>query len=131
MARQSKKETEVAEETGKQPEMAEEMPKGNNIPEPEQKPQADIVPGSEQNAENGPESPAETAVGQDPQKAEMPLSEKLESLSALASRHRVPSWQQAALLRFMNWQDDKVVTDQEFAEALELLQRRRIGGGRM
>lgn len=54
----------------------------------------------------------------------------LESLSVLADRHRVSSWQQAALLRFMDWTDDKLVSDAEYRAALEELKYRRIGGGR-
>ena len=53
----------------------------------------------------------------------------LESLSVLADRHRVSSWQQAALLRFMDWTDDKLVSA-EYRAALENLKHRRIGGGR-
>lgn len=52
------------------------------------------------------------------------------SLSVLADRHRVSSWQQAALLRFMDWTDDKLVSDAEYRAALENLKHRRIGGGR-
>ena len=55
---------------------------------------------------------------------------KLESLSALADRHRVAGWQQAALLRLMGWEDDKRVSDAEYRTALESLKSRRIGGGR-
>ena len=55
---------------------------------------------------------------------------ELESLSVLADRHRVPSWQQAALLRFMDWTDDKLVSDAAYRAALEELKYRRIGGGR-
>ena len=54
----------------------------------------------------------------------------LESLSVLADRHRVPSWQQAALLRFMDWTDDRLVSDATYRAALENLKHRRIGGGR-
>lgn len=54
----------------------------------------------------------------------------LESLSVLADRHRVPSWQQAALLRFMDWTDDRLVSDAEYRAALDNLKYRRIGGGR-
>lgn len=54
----------------------------------------------------------------------------LESLSVLADRHRVPSWQQAALLRFMDWTDDRLVSDAAYRAALEELKYRRIGGGR-
>lgn len=55
---------------------------------------------------------------------------KLESLSALADRHRIAGWQQAALLRLMGWEDDKRVSDAEYRAALETLKSRRIGGGR-
>lgn len=44
---------------------------------------------------------------------------------------RVPSWQQAALCRFMGWEDGKMVSDAEYREALNSLKRRRLGGGRM
>ena len=54
----------------------------------------------------------------------------LESLSALAARHRIAGWQQAALLRYMGWQDDRMVTDEDYRKALDGLKHRRIGGGR-
>lgn len=54
----------------------------------------------------------------------------LESLSVLADRHRVPGWQQAALARFMGWADGKMLTDDEYREALKKLASRHIGGGR-
>ena len=54
----------------------------------------------------------------------------LESLSELANRHRLTTWQQAALLRFMDWTDDKRVSEAEYAAALDGLKPRRIGGGR-
>lgn len=58
-------------------------------------------------------------------------SSGLENLSVLADRHRVPSWQQAALCRFMGWEDGKMVRDAEYREALNSLKNRRLGGGRM
>ena len=54
----------------------------------------------------------------------------LESLSVLADRHRVPGWQQAALARFMGWADGKMLTDNEYCDALKKLAWRHIGGGR-
>ena len=54
----------------------------------------------------------------------------LESLSVLADRHRGPGWQQAALARFMGWADGKMLTDDEYREALKKLASRHIGGGR-
>lgn len=61
---------------------------------------------------------------------EKPSGPKLESLSVLADRHRIPAWQQAALSRYMGWQDDKMVSDDEYRKALTGLRQRRIGGGR-
>lgn len=55
----------------------------------------------------------------------------LETISAMAARHRVPSWHLAALLRFMDWEDDRLVSDNDFRMALARLNSRRIGGGRM
>ncbi len=54
----------------------------------------------------------------------------LQSLSELAARHRVASWQQAALVRFMGWADGKMLTDAEYGEALKQLAARHLGGGR-
>ncbi|HJB64993.1 MAG TPA: hypothetical protein H9768_01740 [Candidatus Mailhella merdavium] len=59
-----------------------------------------------------------------------PAAPELESISQLANRHRVPGWQLAALLRFMGWNDDKMIRDGEFRQALEDLKNRRMGGGR-
>ena len=52
------------------------------------------------------------------------------SLSALAARHRVPSWQQAALCRYMGWADGKMLTDEAYQAALNSLAQRHMGGGR-
>lgn len=54
----------------------------------------------------------------------------LESLSVLADRYRVAAWQQAALCRFMGWADGKMLTDDEYMEALAQLSVRHLGGGR-
>lgn len=55
----------------------------------------------------------------------------LEDLAVLAARHRVASWQQAALLRLMGWADGKMVSDADYQAALRKLQGRRMGGGRL
>ena len=80
---------------------------------------------------------AETAEIQetapDPEKdVEAPALESSEllSLSVLAARHRVASWQQAALCRYMGWADGKMLTDAEYGEALKQLAARHLGGGR-
>lgn len=66
-----------------------------------------------------------------PEESEVPADKpKLENLSVLADRHRIPAWHQAALLRYMGWQDDKMVTDEAYRKALDELKHRRIGGGR-
>lgn len=80
------------------------------------------------------ETPAQTVVetqeasvvSENPVEAASP---KLEHLSVLAERHRVPSWQQAALVRFMGWKDGKMASDAEYRAALTGLANRRIGGG--
>lgn len=55
----------------------------------------------------------------------------LEALSVLADRHRVTSWQQAALMRCMGWENGKMVTDAEYRAALARLKSRPMGGGRL
>lgn len=81
-----------------------------------------------------PEQTPETAEAQttasDPEENVAAAALNRESLSALADRHRVAGWQQAALLRLMGWEDDKRVSDAEYRAALEHLKCRRIGGGR-
>lgn len=52
------------------------------------------------------------------------------TLDELAQRHRVPTWQIGALLRYMDWEPDKLATDAEFVGALGLLSGRPLGGGR-
>lgn len=61
---------------------------------------------------------------------EKPAAPKMENLSVLADRHRIPAWQQAALLRYMGWEAGKMVTDEDYRNALDQLEHRRIGGGR-
>lgn len=92
------------------------------------------APGREANQakearEQTPPAPVETPeTSADREKeAEAPA---LEPLSVLADRHRVPSWQQAALLRFMDWTEDRLVSDADYRAALESLHHRRMGGGR-
>ena len=94
---------------------------------------------SEQAAPGQEEGHVEDAREQTPETVETPEApaapetdvEALESLSVLADRHRVPSWQQAALCRYMGWEDGKMVSDAEYREAQNSLNRRRLGGGRM
>ena len=52
----------------------------------------------------------------------------LMSVEELASKHRVASWQTAALNRLMGWEAGKLVTDKEYKDALARLTNRRIGG---
>lgn len=48
----------------------------------------------------------------------------------MATKLNVPGWRQAALLRYMDWLPDRVVTEEEYKEALAALDGRRLGGGR-
>ena len=80
--------------------------------------------GKAESGKEGQKTPA-PAIGEEPV-----AKPKLESLSVLADRHRIPAWHQAALLRYMGWQDDKMVTDEAYRKALDELKHRRIGGGR-
>lgn len=66
-----------------------------------------------------------------PEHPEPVVKAELFNLSELASKRRIPGWQQAALLRLMNWQKDKLVTEAEYDAALKALGQRRLGGGRM
>lgn len=96
---------------------------------------------SEQAAPGQEESHVEDAREQTPETVETPEAPAdpetdvetpaLESLFVLADRHRVPSWQQAALCRFMGWVDGKMVRDADYREVLNSLKNRRLGGGRM
>ena len=52
-------------------------------------------------------------------------------MNVLAAKYRVPAWQQAALMRSMGWEAGKMVTVAEYLAALEGLQNRRLGGGRL
>lgn len=56
---------------------------------------------------------------------------ELESLNVLADRHRVPTWQQAALGRLMGWEAGKMVSNADYVSALDKLKSRPVGGGRM
>ena len=82
-----------------------------------------------------PVTPEPAAPGADvsPEESPAPQEEakpELETVSLLAERHRVPGWQLAALLRFMDWNDDKMILEETFRQALAELRNRRTGGGR-
>lgn len=55
----------------------------------------------------------------------------LTSLDELALRFRTPSWMQGALLRLMGWEKGKMVTEDEYGQAVERLSGRKMGGGRL
>lgn len=90
-------------------------------PAPADRTPPDNAPGAET------ETPPEPPETPEPEK-EVPA---LESLAVLADRHRVPTWQQAALCRYMGWEDGKMVADAAYLDALDKLKTRRVGGGRM
>ena len=81
----------------------------------------------DEQAQTSVETPEASAVPETDVATQIPV---LESLSVLADRHRVPGWQQAALARFMAWADGKMLTDEEYRDALKKLASRHIGGGR-
>lgn len=100
-------------------------PQGTEAPEP-------AVP---EPAVPEPVTPEPAAPGADvsPEESPAPQEEarpELETVSLLAERHRVPGWQLAALLRFMDWNDDKMIREETFRQALAELKNRRTGGGR-
>lgn len=92
-------------------------------PEKEEKPQ-------EGSAQTPPEATAEKKdEGRKPAQTE--AEAPVEDIAALAVRHRVAAWEQAALMRMMAWADGKKVTDAAYQAALAKLHGRRLGGGRM
>ncbi len=74
---------------------------------------------------------AETGTPPEPPETPEPQAPALESLALLADRHRVPTWQQAALCRYMGWEDGKKVSNADYLDALDKIKTRRVGGGRM
>lgn len=66
-------------------------------------------------------------AGSGPATEEKPAAE-LASVEELAGKFRAPSWQTAALNRFMGWEAGKKVTEKEYQAALARLKNRRIGG---
>ena len=55
----------------------------------------------------------------------------LQSLDELALAFRTPSWMQGALMRMMGWEQGKMVTKDEYGQAVERLSGRKMGGGRL
>lgn len=88
------------------------------------------APEGEGQAQTPPEAPEEKKDEGD--KPAQPEAEApVEDIAALAVRHRVAAWEQAALVRMMAWADGKKVTDAAYRAALAKLHGRRLGGGRM
>lgn len=99
------------------------------------KPDTVSVETAKTSAPQGTEATEPAAPGADvsPEESLAPQEEakpELETVSLLAERHRVPGWQLAALLRFMDWNDDKMIREETFRQALAELKNRRTGGGR-
>lgn len=80
---------------------------------------------------SGIDTGADTAKADETAAADALPQPALESLSVLADRHRVTSWQQAALMRCMGWENGKLVTDDEYRAALVRIKNRPMGGGRL
>lgn len=133
-------------QTGAAPEAVESTPGSLEDRTPPEKPEPDIAAPDQKTPEPGKEAPAlesvkPTAVasGSEPiaetagavELASPCMDPPLERLEVLADRHRVPTWQQAALARMMGWAAGKQVSEAEYAAALSALTNRRIGGGRV
>lgn len=110
---------------------------GEAAVQPVEAERTDTVSGetAETSAPQGTEATEPAAPGADvsPEESPAPQEEakpELETVSLLAERHRVPGWQLAALLRFMGWNDDKMIREETFRQALAELKNRRTGGGR-
>ncbi len=94
-----------------------------------------IAAGGEDAANNAGTSPEEGTEGkpeisQESASVEQEVAE-LESMNVLADRHRVPTWQQAAVNRLMGWESGKMVSNADYVSALDKLKARPVGGGRM
>ena len=131
MARQAKKEN---TENMDQPEVetiASENTAENIVPQSEQN--ANTEEGKDEGRIESPETGDEDKARENEPvpEAERPQAPLLESIAILSDRHRVPGWQQAALMRMMGWDDGKMVTDAEYRMALDKLRSRRLGGGRL
>lgn len=76
------------------------------------------------------DAPADESAARPTERREASPLIELHSLDELALSFRVPTWQQAALLRLMGWTEDKSVSEAAYADALDALNSRRMGGGR-
>ena len=95
-------------------------PSENSLPD-------QVLPAQEAAQAAEPESPAP------PEPVRQNENEQAHSLCAIefwASRLNIASWQQAALCRLMGWAAGKQVSLADYRQALDLLDRRRMGGGR-
>ena len=52
---------------------------------------------------------------------------KLIAFHELADKHRLPTWQSAAVLKLLDKEDDVFLSEQEFLTALEKLRSRSMG----
>lgn len=86
-------------------------------------PEAQAAPEAAVELKAVPDAAPETLVTQD--------ENGLLTLDELAQRHRTPTWQVGALLRFMDWESDRQATDEEYTASLRLLSGRPLGGGRL
>lgn len=136
MARQAKKEnTENMDATvPDQPDVetiASENTAENIVPQPEQN--ANTEEGKDEGRIESPETGDEDKAQKNEPgpEAKRPQAPLLESIAILSNRHRIPGWQQAALMRMMGWDDGKAVSDEEYRDALDRLRSRRLGGGRL
>lgn len=81
---------------------------------------ADQVLENQPQQENSKQSEIGEKSSEQPQK-------KLIAFYELADKHRLPTWQSAAVLKFLGKEDDIFISEQEFLTALEKLHSRSMG----
>lgn len=76
--------------------------------------------------QNQPEPEKETPDNQS--EAEQAQAENdLIRFQELAAKHRLPTWQSAAILKLLDKEDDVCLSEQEFLQAVEKLYNRKMG----
>lgn len=80
----------------------------------------------EQNLQNQPEQEKEIPDNQS-ETEQIKSENDLISFQELAAKHRLPTWQSAAILRLLDKEDDVCLSEQEFLQAVEKLYNRKMG----
>jgi hypothetical protein len=96
--------------------------------------QAAVEAANAQNENAAPEQPGADGAGDGqgadntPPAPEQDGEPELFTLSELAEKFRLPSWQSAALHKLMEWEPGKQVTETEYLNGMAALKNRRVGG---